>query len=170
MTSRLRRSGPFLAFAGLCYIPLLLTSPGHVVADTKSYLYLDPARLLARAWSMWDPHVGLGTVTHQNIGFLWPMGPYYWLLEQLGAPDWVAQRLWLGSIMFLAGLGVWYLSRTLGWRGPAVAATVCAYALTPYLLTIAVRISAILLPYVASMRTIGASRRSDSAGSVTWSR
>jgi arabinofuranan 3-O-arabinosyltransferase len=119
------------------------------VADTKSYLYLDPDRLLSRAWSMWDPHVGMGTVTHQNIGFLWPMGPYYWLMAHLGVPDWAAQRIWLGSIMLVAGLGVRYLLRTFGWRGPGVAVAMCAYAFTPYLLTIAVRISAILLPFAA---------------------
>ena len=32
----------------------------------------------------------------------------------LGVPDWVAQRLWLGSILFLAGVGVRYLLYTLG--------------------------------------------------------
>lgn len=149
MSDRLRRAGPLLAFAGLCYLPLLATSPGQVVADTKSYLYLDPDRLLSRAWSMWDPHVGLGTVTHQNIGFLWPMGPYYWLMEHAGVPDWVAQRLWLGSIMVAAGLGVRFLLRTFGWHGRAIAVSMCAYALSPYLLTIAVRISAILLPFAA---------------------
>ena len=149
MSDRLRRARPLLAFLALCYVPLLLTSPGQVVADTKSYLYLDPGRLLGRAGSMWDPYVGLGTVTHQNIGFLWPMGPYYWLFEQLGVPDWAAQRIWLGSIMGAAGLGVRYLLRTFGWRGPGVAVAMVAYACTPYLLTIAVRISAILLPFAA---------------------
>ncbi|MGH9275010.1 MAG: alpha-(1-_3)-arabinofuranosyltransferase domain-containing protein, partial [Acidimicrobiales bacterium] len=147
--ARVHRRAGTAAFAALIYVPLLLTARGQVVADTKSYLYLDPDRLLARAWSMWDPHVGMGTVTHQNIGFLWPMGPYYWAMEHLGAPDWVAQRLWLGSIMFLAGLGVRYLLRTFAWRGPAVGVAMVAYALTPYLLTIAPRISAILLSYAA---------------------
>ena len=52
---------------------------------------------------MWDPNIGLGTVTHQNIGYLFPMGPYYWVLHLLGVPAWVAQRLWLGSILFAAG-------------------------------------------------------------------
>ena len=67
---------------------------------------------------MWDPHIGMGTVTHQNIGYLFPMGPYYWVLDKLGVPDWVAQRLWLGSILFFAALGVLYLLRTFGLRGP----------------------------------------------------
>ena len=165
MTDRVRRVGPFLAFAGLCYLPLLTTSPGQVVADTKSYLYLDPDRLLSRAWSMWDAHVGMGTVTHQNIGFLWPMGPYYWLMEHLGAPDWVAQRLWLGSILLVAGLGVRFLLRTFGWHGPAVGVAMAAYWLSPYVLTISVRISAILLPFVALPWMIGLTARALRTGS-----
>jgi len=165
LTDRLRRARPGLAFVALCYLPLLLTSPGQVVADTKSYLYLDPGRLLSRAGSMWDPHVGLGTVTHQNIGFLWPMGPYYWVMEQAGLPDWMAQRLWLGSIMFGAGLGVRYLLRTFDWRGPSVAVAMVAYACTPYLLTISVRISAILLPYAALPWMIALTARAIRSGS-----
>ena len=94
-------------------MPVLLTKPGKVVADTKTYLYLDPGRLLERAVSMWDPHIGMGTVTHQNIGYLFPMGPYYWVLHLVGVPAWVSQRLWLGSILFGAALGVLFLLRTL---------------------------------------------------------
>src|SRR6478736_1326878 len=89
----------------VAYVPLLLTKPGKVGADTKTYLYLDPGRLLSRAAYMWDPNIGFGTITHQNIGYLWPMGPYYWLMDAIGVPDWVAQRLWLGTIIVAAGLG-----------------------------------------------------------------
>lgn len=78
---------PLAALAAVTYLPLALTQPGWVSADTKTYLYLDPGRLLGRAWSMWDPQVGLGTVTHQSIGYLWPMGPWYWMFERLGVPD-----------------------------------------------------------------------------------
>jgi arabinofuranan 3-O-arabinosyltransferase len=139
---------PVLALAVAIYLPLLLTAPGRVGADTKTYLYLDPSRLLSRAWQMWDPDVGLGTVSHQTIGYLWPMGPWYWSFEQLGIPDWVAQRLWLGTILFAAGTGVlWLLRSVLGWRtGPATVAAF-SYACTPYVLTLAARLSAILLPY-----------------------
>ena len=76
---RVRRSLPTLALAAIAYGPLLLTAPGRISADTKTYLYLDPGTLLSRAWSMWDPNIGLGTVTHQNLGYLFPLGPYYWL-------------------------------------------------------------------------------------------
>jgi arabinofuranan 3-O-arabinosyltransferase len=150
----LRPNRPLLRLLGglavVAYVPLLLTQRGWVSADTKTYLYLDPSRLLGRAWSMWDPSIGLGTVTHQNIGFLWPMGPFYWLLDTLGVPDWAAQRLWWGTIIFGAGAGVAYLLRTLGWRtGPGVTSAVFVYALTPYILTLVARLSGLLLPYAA---------------------
>ncbi len=139
-----------LALLGaVAYLPLLVTQPGAVSADTKSYLTIDPSRLLSRAWSMWDPSVGMGTVTHQNIVYLWPTGPWYWLADRAGMSDWVAQRLWLGSILFLAGAGVVYLLRTLRWRGPEVWAAAFAYAFTPYVLTVAARLSIILLPFAA---------------------
>src|SRR6478609_3399087 len=143
---RLRRLG-YVLLALLAYVPVLLTKPGKVVADTKSYLYLDPGRLLERAASMWDPHIGMGTVTHQNIGYLFPMGPYYWLMHEVGVPAWVSQRVWLGSILFAAALGVLYLLRTLHVRGPGVVVGAVVFMLTPYTLDFAARISVILLPW-----------------------
>lgn len=140
--------------AVLIYLPLLATSPGKVGADTKTYLYLDPSRLLSDAAFIWHDRIGLGTVTHQNIGYLFPVGPFYWLNEALGVPDWIAQRLWLGSILFGAAMGVRYLLRTIGWadaayrRGPVLVAAL-AYALSPYFLAYAARISVILLPWAA---------------------
>lgn len=147
LPARLRTAAPIAALAAVIYVPLLLTRPGRVGADTKSYLYLDPGRLLERAPSMWDPNIGMGTVTHQNIGYLWPIGPYYWLADAVGLPDWVAQRIWLGSILFAAGLGVRFLLHTLGSRGPHVTAASFLYALTPFVLTLGARLSVILLPY-----------------------
>ncbi len=107
----------WLVLAGVSYIPLLLTKPGMVAADTKQYLYLDPGRLTTGAASMWDPNTGLGTVTHQNIGYLFPMGPYYTLIQWLGVPVWVGQRIWMGSLLLAAGLGVLYCARRLGLVG-----------------------------------------------------
>ncbi|MEA3076705.1 MAG: arabinofuranan 3-O-arabinosyltransferase, partial [Actinomycetota bacterium] len=131
MTARNRAGGGLglALLAVLAYVPQVLTEPGVVAADTKTYLYLDPSRLLRQAPSMWDPGIGMGTVTHQNIGYLWPMGPWFWLFDRLGAPPWVAQRLWLGSILFVAGLGVRYLMKALGQRGPHVTAATFLYAL-----------------------------------------
>lgn len=141
--------GRVALLAILAYVPLLLTSTGKVSADTKQYLYLDPSRLLARAASMWDPNVALGTVTHQNIGYLFPAGPFYWFFDQVGVPDWIAQRLWLGSILFGAGLGVLFLLRTLAMRGPGVVVAALVYMLSPYSLQYASRLSILLLAWAA---------------------
>ena len=152
---RLRASLPSALLAVVIFLPLLLTKPGRVGADTKSYLYLDPSRMLERAPSMWDPNIGMGTVTHQNIGYIWPIGPYYWLADAIGMPDWVAQRIWLGSILFLAGLGVRFMLKAMGQTGPHVTAATFVYALTPYILTLAARLSVILLPYAGLPWLIG---------------
>jgi arabinofuranan 3-O-arabinosyltransferase len=153
-----------LVLAVVAYVPLLLTAPGSVAADTKTYLYLDPGRLLERAPSMWDLNIGLGTVTHQNIGYLWPMGPWYWLFETLGAPDWVAQRLWLGTLMFAAGAGVLYLLRTLRWRGAGMLAAAAIYMLSPYVLHYGARISVLLLPWAGLPWMIGLTQRAVRSG------
>ncbi len=133
--------------AAFAYAPLLLVRPGVVTPDTKTYLYLDPTRFLGQAAFMWNPTVGLGTVTHEYIGYLLPMGPFFAVFHVLSVPVWVAQRLWLGSILFAAGLGILYLSRILGLRGPGPAAAALAYMLSPYFLQYSGRISVILLPW-----------------------
>ncbi len=131
-----------------------LSAPGEVAADTKVYLYLDPGRLLSSASTMWDPGVAAGTVPHQNIGYLFPMGPYYWLAERIGLPDWVAQRLWIGLASMAAAVGVHWLLRTLdpsgidlGSGARLVAAT--AYQLSPYLLPYVSRHSVLLGAWAA---------------------
>ena len=139
--------GGLAALAGLAYVPLLAVRPGVVTPDTKTYLYLDPTKFLSQVAFMWNPSVGLGTVTHEYIGYLLPMGPFFAVFHVLGAPVWVAQRLWLGTILFAAGLGVLYLSRILGLRGPGPTAAALAYMLSPYFLQYAGRISVILLPW-----------------------
>jgi hypothetical protein len=133
--------------AVLCYLPMLLTKPGVVSDDTKTYLYLDPAAWVKAAPNLWNPNVALGTVTHQNIGYLFPIGPFYWLLANLHVPVWVAQRLWLGSILFAAGAGVLYLSRVLDLGGSGRVVAAIAYAFTPYVIQYSGRISVILLPF-----------------------
>ena len=85
-----------LAFALLAYVPFLLSSPGEVSADTKQYLYLDPGRLpRTRAVPVGPARRPPGTVPHQHIGYLFPMGPYFWA-------DGAARRARLGGAAALA--------------------------------------------------------------------
>ncbi len=147
---RTRAIAGYLGFALLVYGPLMLMQPGQVAADTKSYLYLDPGRLLSRVGTLWDPNIGLGTVSHQSIGYLFPLGPFYWVMEHVvGAPDWVSQRIWLGTLLFGAGLGMRYLLRTFDVRGPGVPVAMLAFALSPYALEFSSRLSVLLGPWAA---------------------
>jgi hypothetical protein len=159
LSRRARLTLGYGLLAALAYIPPLLTAPGKVAADTKQYLYLNPGRLMSRAVSMWDPHVAMGTVTHQTIGYLFPMGPYYWIFDKLGVPDWIAQRLWLGSLLFFAALGMLYLLRTFGLTGAGVVVAALAYMCTPYVLDYAARISVLLMPWAALPWMIGLIRK-----------
>ena len=94
------------------------SDPGVITANTKPYLYLDPTKFLSQVPFLWNPTVALGTVTHEYIGYLLPMGPFFALTYVLHIPTWIAQRLWLGSILFVAGVGILYLCRTMRLRGP----------------------------------------------------
>ena len=139
--------GVFLAVVTI--IPMLLTSRGEVSADTKSYLTLDPGRLLSSARFMWDPSVGAGTVPHQNIGYLFPLGPYYWTLDAVELPDWAAQRLLWALLVFAAAFGTFRLLRWLGWAVAGSLIAAVAYGFSPYLLSYLARLSAILFPWAA---------------------
>jgi arabinofuranan 3-O-arabinosyltransferase len=139
----------WLVLASIAYIPSFLTQPGKIAADTKQYLYLDPGRVISSAISMWNPDVGAGGVTHENIGYLFPMGPYYWVVQQLGIPMWVGQRFWMGTLFFAAGTGAWKLCRLLGVNRAGQAAGALAYMLTPFVIDDIARQSAVVMPWAA---------------------
>lgn len=133
--------------AALAYVPSLLASPGKVPADTKLYLYLDPARLISDAPYTWDTRQFAGWVPHQNIGYLWPSGPWFWLFEQLGVPDWIAHRLWIATLLFAAGAGVRWGARVLGLAPAAALVAAVVYQLSPYVLPYISRTSVLLPPW-----------------------
>ncbi|HXW32053.1 MAG TPA: alpha-(1-_3)-arabinofuranosyltransferase family protein, partial [Acidimicrobiales bacterium] len=144
---RARLAHLLLAVAAL--VPQLLTRPGVVDADTKTYLFLEPGRYLRQSLSMWDPTVGLGTVTHLQIGYLFPMGPFFWATHALRLPTWAAERLWVGCILLAAGTGVWWLARSVGLHGVARFAASIAYMLSPYSLQYIGHSSVMLLAFAA---------------------
>lgn len=134
-----------LAF--VAYVPAFASSPGRMVADTKLYLYLDPGRLVSDAVWSFDGRQFAGSVPHQTIGYLWPSGPWYWFWDMAGVPDWIAHRLWIGSLMFAAGSGVLWAARRFGLGASSAFAAAAVYQLSPYVLPYVSRTSAMLLPW-----------------------
>ena len=144
-----------LLLAALAYIPSLAAAPGKIPADTKLFLYLNPARLTGDAAYSWDTRQFAGWVPHQTLSYLWPSGPWYSLCNAVGMPDWIAHRLWIGSLMFAAGLGARWAAKHLGI--PATGALIAAmfYQLSPYVLPYVSRTSAMLLPWAGLGWLIG---------------
>jgi arabinofuranan 3-O-arabinosyltransferase len=154
----LRRFGTWIAagvLALLAYVPALASSPGRMPADTKLYLYLDPGRLISDARWTFDGRQFAGWVPHQMISYLWPQGPWYWLGEAIGLPDWVTHRLWIGTLMAVAGTGVLWAARRLGLGLGAAFAAAVVYQLSPYILPYVSRTSAMLLPWAAVGWVVG---------------
>lgn len=143
--TRSRRALTWLA--GLAYLPLLLSQPGRLPADTKLGLTLDPARLMASSLHSWDTSQFAGWVPHQAISYLWPSGPFYWTFARLGVPEWVVQRLWVGSVLFLGGAGIFWFVRRRGYTVGAALVGALIYQLSPYVLPYASRTSLMLLPW-----------------------
>ncbi len=79
--------------------------------------------------------------------------------DQLGVPDWVAQRLWWGTISLAAVLGARWLFRQLGTGPTGALAGALVYVLTPYQLAFTARISVLLLPWAALPWLVGLTMR-----------
>ncbi|MGZ4723620.1 MAG: alpha-(1-_3)-arabinofuranosyltransferase domain-containing protein, partial [Ilumatobacteraceae bacterium] len=138
-----------LALALLAYAPALLAAPGRMPSDTKLYLYLNPGRLISDAPYTWDNRQFAGWVPHQTVTYLWPSGPWYWLFAHAGVPDWVAQRLWIATLLFAGGLGVRWAAKHLGLAGAGAITAAFVYQLSPYILPYLSRTSLMLLPWAS---------------------
>jgi arabinofuranan 3-O-arabinosyltransferase len=148
------------ALALLAYVPALLAAPGRMPSDTKLYLYLDPGRLISDAPYTWDNRQFAGWVPHQTVTYLWPSGPWYWLFQHAGAPDWIAQRLWIATLLFAGGLGVRWAARHLGLAGAGAITAAFVYQLSPYILPYLSRTSLMLLPWASVGWLVGLTVRS----------
>ncbi|GAB3033740.1 alpha-(1-_3)-arabinofuranosyltransferase [Nocardioides flavus (ex Wang et al. 2016)] len=110
--------------------------PGRLVSDTKFDLVADPAAMLARSLHMWDPTGGFGQVQNQAYGYLFPMGPFFWLGDLASVPAWAVQRGWWSLLLVVAFLGVVKLCAVLGLGTPTTRLVAgFAYALSPRILT-----------------------------------
>ena len=139
-------------------------------ADTKLYLYFDPGGLLSRAASTFEVEQFAGWVPHQQIAYLWPAGPWYWLLDTVGFPDWIAHRLWIATIMFAAGAGVRWTARILGLAPGAAFVAALVYQLSPFLLAYISRTSLLLLPWAALGWIVGLTIRAGVASACNHRR
>ena len=138
MSARRRDVAAFLFLAAGAFALAFAQRPGLATADTKINLHVDPGRFLADVASMWTSTGQLGAVqAGQQTGYLFPMGPFFALGHAVGLSDWVVERLWVGTLLTLAGWGVMRLLRALLDRpGPVAQLTGAAVLLlNPFVVT-----------------------------------
>ena len=141
-----------LGFAALAFVVALSQRPGWATTDTKIDLHVDPVRFLADVAAAWTPTTDLGDVhSAQYSGYLWPMGPFYAALRELGLAPWVVQRLWLGLLLALAAWGMLRLLDVLAGRPRGVAHLVATgfYVFNPYTVFNTGRATSALIAYAA---------------------
>ncbi|MET0603495.1 MAG: alpha-(1-_3)-arabinofuranosyltransferase family protein, partial [Baekduia sp.] len=148
----MRRRSITLGLVLLAYALALVQRPGEVVADTKVDLYVAPARFLSNVLSVWSPTTDLGHVFGaQYSGYAWPMAPWFALGDAIDVPTWIVHRLWLGTLLALAAVGIVRLLDALATdrRGALHVAAGVLFIVNPYITVYANRTSISLLSYAA---------------------
>lgn len=125
-----------MRYAAVCLVLVtvcLNTDSGRVAPDTKLDLTVAPDGFLARALTLWDAHGFAGQLQNQAYGYLFPMGPFFWLGHAAGIPAWAVQRLWWSVLLCAAFLGVVALAGRMGIGSPLSRLIGgVAYATTPH--------------------------------------
>jgi len=131
-----------LALAVLAFV----SHPGHILADTKLDLAVNPAGFLSRALRLWDPSQ-FGQLQDQTVGYIFPVGFLFLLAKAIAVPAWVAQRIWIALMLLAAFLGIVRLGDRLGIGTEATRiAAGFGYALAPSALGMLGTLSSEFLP------------------------
>jgi arabinofuranan 3-O-arabinosyltransferase len=124
--------------------------PGWATSDTKIDLHVDPAAFVSEVASVWSPSIDLGAIQGaQYSGYLWPTGPAFALLHEIGLSPWVAQRIWLGLLFAISAWGMLKLLDAFLGRPRGIPHLLGAgfYVLNPYTVIFTGRTSLTLLGY-----------------------
>lgn len=138
------------ALAVFCYLLAFAQRPGMAYSDSRAELTVDPGLMLDRIGSLWSTTADLGHVqSGQFVGYLLPMGSWFAGAQAVGIPLWIAERLWLGTLMALSAWGAIKLMDALYGRPRGIAHAVAGllYAVNPFVIVFTSRGSVTLLAY-----------------------
>ena len=114
-----------------------IQTPGRIVADTKLDLAIEPGAFLLRALHLWDASGAFGQVQESAYGYLFPLGPFFWLGSLMHIPPWAVKRLWWALVLVVSFLGVVKLLGVLRVGAPwARIVAGLAFSLSPRMLSV----------------------------------
>ncbi|KAB1140993.1 DUF3367 domain-containing protein [Streptomyces luteolifulvus] len=125
----------------------IMAAPGRTTFETKLAVAVDPLGFLGDLGQLWHDQAGFGGIANQNVGYAFPMLPYYALMHLVHMPVWLAERLWLSIVVTAAFWGALRLAERLRVGTPTtrlLGAT--AYALWPTFTIVVGSTSAAALP------------------------
>jgi hypothetical protein len=140
------------SLALISYAVAFIQRPGQIFTDTRIELTVDPVRFLHSVASVWSNTEDFGHVqSGQFVGYLAPMAPWYAFAHAIGIPTWMAERIWLGTLLAVAAWGMVRLMEALLDRRPGVAHAVAAllFIANPYVVVAIGRATVVLLAYAA---------------------
>ncbi|MBW1600967.1 DUF3367 domain-containing protein [Streptomyces sp. JJ66] len=98
----------------LVLVAFVVAAPGEMTFETKLGVATDPLRFLSELGSLWSDTSSFGGIADQYIGYLFPMLPFYALMDVVGVPVWLAERLWLSLVVTTAFWGALRLAERFG--------------------------------------------------------
>ncbi|MCD0449283.1 alpha-(1-_3)-arabinofuranosyltransferase [Actinocorallia sp. API 0066] len=144
-----QKAGRILAvvFWILAFNALVLYHTGRMTFDTKLGVNIDPLGFYARLWDLWNPLQWFGGIHNQYTGYAFPMLPFYALADLVGLPVWLAERVWMASVLTTGFWGFVRLAERLS-LGDAVSRPVAGalFALWPTFTILIGSTSAAILP------------------------
>lgn len=149
-----------IGFTVVCFAQ----SPGKIEFDTRLQMIVSPISYFESVLHLWNQLVFGGTV-EQGAGFLVPQGLFFIAAYLLHIPAWVAERIWLASLLTVGCWGVVRLAEALqiGNRGARVLAGV-AYCVAPIVITWTSNsgdlLAVVLLPWMLHPLVVGSRKGS----------
>jgi len=127
-----RRATALTFTAYLALAVLILTEKfGETTSDTRLDLTNAPTEFLRDTFTLWNSQVSLGELQNQAYGYLWPQGPFFSGLAEIGVPGWVTERLWSVLVLVVACEGLRRVALALEANVWAAAIAGLAYGLSP---------------------------------------
>lgn len=166
--TRAEKTVLIVGFVGLT-AAVVGTRWGTFTPDTRPDLYEQPGRFVAESLQAWiRGPLGLGQ-SNFNAGAV-PVGAVIWVIRTLGAPAWLAVRLWRLGLLVLAAWGIRrHLDTLLGDRLSPTARLLATvfWVVNPYVI-VAGNTTPILLPYALLPWTMLAFVRAGRQGGWRW--